>query len=144
MTLRYQLEAEEGRRACVYKDSLGLWTIGVGRLVDSSKPGAGLRPAEIDLLLANDIDEKTDEVRAALPWIDSLDEPRRAVLIGMAFQMGTRGLLGFKNTLAMVKARDYEGAARGMLASKWAQQTPNRAHRLAEQMRTGQWQMAKG
>lgn len=140
MNLHEQLEREEGRRATVYKDSLGLWTIGVGRLVDSSKPGAGLRPAEIDLLLANDIDEKTDEVRAALPWLDALDPARQAVLIGMAFQMGTAGLLGFRNTLALIKAQQWPEAANAMLKSLWAQQTPERAMRLAEQMRTGVWQ----
>lgn len=139
-SLAEQLEQEEGRRRAAYQDHLGYWTIGVGRLIDARK-GGGLSDSEVDLLLANDIDRKTQEVRTALPWIDAMDEPRRAVVIGMAFQMGTAGLLGFKNTLAAMQRRDYETAAAGMLRSLWAQQTPGRAHRLAEQMRTGQWQM---
>ena len=139
-SLARQLEDEEGRRRSVYQDHLGLWTIGVGRLVDARK-GGGLSNAEIDLLLANDIEAKTAEVREALPWIDDLSEPRRAVIVGMAFQMGTAGLLGFRNTLAAVKRSDFDTAARGMLQSLWASQTPARAHRMAEQMRTGQWQM---
>jgi lysozyme len=61
------------------------------------------------------------------------------VLVGMAFQMGTEGLLKFKNTLAMVQAGDYESAAKGMLQSLWARQTPERAARMAKQMRTGEW-----
>lgn len=139
MDLADQLQREEGRKRHAYQDHLGFWTIGVGRLIDARK-GGGLRESEIDLLLANDIDEKTAQVRAALPWIDGLDDARRAVLLGMAFQMGTDGLLKFKNTLALVKARDYAGAARGMLNSLWASQTPARAHRMAKQMETGTWQ----
>jgi lysozyme len=34
----------------------------------------------------------------------------------------------------------YTIAADYMLQSKWAKQTPNRANRHAEQMRTGVWQ----
>ena len=79
-------------------------------------------------------------MRKALPWVAQLDEIRQAVLIGMAFQMGTAGLVGFKNTLAMIERGDYAGAAQGMLNSRWAQQTPARAHRMARQMETGTWQ----
>ncbi len=60
----------------------------------------------------------------------------------MAFQLGTAGLLGFTNTLQLVQAGKYAEAGAAMLQSKWAQQTPNRAKRLAEQMRTGTWQLA--
>ncbi|MFK5284039.1 glycoside hydrolase family protein, partial [Lacticaseibacillus paracasei] len=76
-----------------YIDSEGYTTIGVGRLIDKRK-GGRLTDREIDYLLANDIAEKTAEVLKALPWIMSIDEARRAVLLGMAFQMGTAGLLG--------------------------------------------------
>lgn len=140
MDLTAQLRQEEGAVPHAYQDHLGYWTIGVGRLIDRRK-GGGLSPEEIDYLLANDIERKTREVFTALPWAHYLDEPRQAVLIGMAFQMGTAGLLGFKNTLAHVKAGRYTQAATGMLASKWAEQTPGRAARMARQMETGAWQM---
>ena len=140
MTLAAQLRQEEGAVPHAYQDHLGFWTIGVGRLIDRRK-GGGLSPEEIDYLLANDIERKTREVFTALPWARYLDDARQAVLIGMAFQMGLGGLLGFKNTLANVKAGRYTQAAAGMLASKWAQQTPGRAARMARQMETGEWQM---
>lgn len=79
-------------------------------------------------------------LRSRLPWYDSLDEARQGVLANMAFQMGVDGLLGFRNTLAMVERGEYAAAADGMMASKWAQQTPRRAARLSQQMRTGEWQ----
>jgi lysozyme len=58
----------------------------------------------------------------------------------MAFQMGVTGLMGFKNTLALVEQGKYQDAAENMLKSKWAQQTPARAQRISNQMRTGDWQ----
>lgn len=137
--LTAQLRRDEGTKATVYKDTLGFDTIGVGRLIDSRKPGAGLRPDEIDYLLRNDIDDRVAALQKALPWFDRLDEARRGVLINMAFQLGTAGLLGFKSTLALVASGKYAEAAEQMLKSKWATQTPARAKRLAEQMKTGEW-----
>ena len=138
MNLAQLLEDEEGRVAHAYQDHLGFWTIGVGRLIDKRK-GGRLTDPEIDYLLSNDIAEKTGELARALAWFNDLDEVRRNTLIAMAFQMGTAGLLGFRNTLEMVKAGDYKAAGRGMLQSRWAQQTPLRAERMARQMESGVW-----
>lgn len=131
------LKKEEGVVKHAYQDHLGYWTIGVGRLIDKRK-GGGLSDEEIDYLLNNDIEKKIAEVRKALPWFDNLTSNRKAVLVAMAFQMGTKGLLGFKNTLKMIEAGDYEKAAKGMLNSKWAKSdSPARAKRTAELMRRG-------
>ena len=137
--LTEQLRRDEGIKATVYKDTLGFDTIGVGRLIDSRKPGAGLRPDEIDYLLKNDIADRVAALTKALPWFSVLDDARRGVLVNMAFQLGTDGLLGFKSTLALVSAGKYAEAAEQMLKSRWATQTPARAKRLAEQMKTGEW-----
>lgn len=139
MKLAEMLEREEDRVPYAYPDSEGYLTIGVGRLIDKRK-GGGLSDDEIDYLLANDIRRKTAEVLKALPWVLNLSEERQAVVIGMAFQMGTDGLLGFKNTLSKMQTGDYTGAGKGMLDSKWARQTPKRAERMAKQMETGVWQ----
>jgi lysozyme len=138
MDLKSQLLREEGAESCAYQDSLGYWTIGVGRLIDSRK-GGGLSNDEIDYLLDNDIKAKTREVLLALPWMPRLSEPRQAVLIGMAFQMGIGGLLKFKRMLGSVEDGQYGEAAMEMLDSTWAKQTPARAARMAKQMETGEW-----
>jgi lysozyme len=139
VNLVQQLRREEGVVRHAYQDHLGFWTIGVGRLIDQRK-GGGLSDDEINLLLRNDIERFTREVVTALPWVTSLNAPRQAVLIGMAFQMGTAGLLGFRNTLAAVRDQRFEHAAALMLRSRWAEQTPPRAQRMARQMATGEWQ----
>ena len=140
--LAKQLRADEGEESCVYQDSLGYATIGVGRLIDKRKPGAGLRPDEIAYLLQNDIDDRIEALSRRLPWFQNLDDARRGVLLNMAFQLGTDGLLGFKNTLQLIQAGKYAEAADAMMQSRWAQQTPNRAKRMSDQMRDGRWVFA--
>ena len=133
-----QLIRDEGIVLHEYKDHLGYSTIGIGRLIDKRK-GGGISLDEAKYLLQNDVAKVTTQVNEKLPWSMRLDYPRRAVLLNMAFQMGINGLLGFKNTLDMIRLGNYEGAAKGMLNSKWATQTPSRCRRLSEQMRTGEW-----
>lgn len=137
------LRGEEGEVLSEYKDHLGYSTIGVGRLIDARK-GGGITAEESAYLLSNDIQKKLSELERKLPWIKELDEARRGVLLSMAFQMGTAGLLGFKNTLEMVRTGRYTDAAKGMLNSLWAKQTPQRAKRHSEQMRTGKWVIKNG
>lgn len=134
-----QLREEEGEVLHAYQDHLGFWTIGVGRLIDKRK-GGGLTKEESAYLLANDIAKVEQELDSRLSWWRTINDARQAVLLGMAFQMGIGGLLGFKNTLKMIQAGDWQGAANGMLSSLWARQTPSRARRMSDQMRTGEWQ----
>lgn len=136
--LTRQLRRDEGEVLHAYQDHLGYWTIGVGILIDKRK-GGGITSEESAYLLNNRIDERQAAIVKRLPWTSTLDEARFGVLVNMSFQMGVEGLLGFKNTLAMVRDGKYEEASKGMLNSLWAKQTPERAKRLSEQMRTGQW-----
>ncbi len=138
--LAKQLTIDEGVESQAYKDSLGLLTIGIGRLIDPSVPGSGLRPDEIEYLFNNDLKDRIEKLSKEIPWFLELDEARQGVLLNMSFQMGVTGFLKFKNTLALIKEGRYTEAATAMLQSKWAKQTPKRAARLAKQMLTGEWQ----
>lgn len=133
------LRREEDDVPYVYPDSKGYWTIGVGILVDKRK-GGGLRPEESEFILQNRIRICSEEIAKALPWFAKLNDARKAVLVGMAFQMGVDGLLAFKNTLKYIESGQYAAGAAGMLRSLWAEQTPARAKRMARQMETGEWQ----
>lgn len=137
--LTKQLRRDEDEVLHAYQDHLGYWTIGVGRLIDKRK-GGGLTCEESAYLLNNDIDKRVAELRSRLPWTKKLDDVRFGALVNMSFQLGVDGLLGFKNTLALIEEGRYTFAADNMLKSKWAEQTPARAKRLAVQMRTGVWQ----
>ena len=134
-----QIKRHEGFVSNAYKDSLGYLTIGYGRLIDKSK-GGGITESEAEYLLANDVNGVYDSLMHNLSCFTTLDAPRQAVLLNMAFQMGVHGLMQFKSTLNLIELGDYDAAADNMLKSLWASQTPNRAKEMATQMRTGQWQ----
>lgn len=134
--LRRLLLRDEGFRRSAYQDHLGYWTIGVGKLIDARK-GGGITYDEALFLLENEVSAKERELLAHFPSYAGLDRVRRAVLLSMAFQMGVMGLMAFRNTLRAVEEGRYADAAEGMMRSLWARQTPGRALRLSEAMRTG-------
>ena len=131
-----QLSRDEGIRLRPYRDSVGKLTIGIGRNLDD----VGISQDEATVLLGNDIEKASAALRTQLPWTVNLDDARTGVLVNMTFNMGITTMLKFKDTLAHIQAGDYSAAADSMLQSQWARQVGARAQRLAEQMRTGQWQ----
>src|ERR1039458_250847 len=109
-----QLKRDEGLRLKPYKDGMGKTTIGYGRNLDA----VGVSEEEAASLLSNDVERTADTLAQALPAIDKLlmnDNVRWCVLVAMAFNMGTAGLLTFKNMLAAVQAGDWDLAADHML-----------------------------
>jgi lysozyme len=136
MNLVEQLRRDEGVRLVPYRDQVGKLTIGIGRNLDD----VGISLVEAEFLLHNDIEKATAQLELHLPWTKTLDEVRRAALVNMDFNMGIGGILQFKNTLAAIQAGRYDDAADQMLESRWAHQVGPRAHRLALQVKTGEWQ----
>ncbi len=129
-----------------YRCTSGALTIGYGHNLDANPiPGVGegdvLYEDEARELLDQDVRAVARALDARLPWWRELNEPRQAVLLNMAFNMGVSGLLAFKNTLRAVREARWSDAKTGMLASRWAAQVKGRrAGPLARQMLTGQWQ----
>jgi lysozyme len=134
-----QLRRDEGEVLHVYQDTEGFWTIGVGVLVDERK-GGGITKEESAYLFRNRFNKVIDALQSAFPWFGTLSEARRGVLINMTYQMGLGGVKGFPKFLQYLQQGNYEKAAAEMLDSKWAKQTPERAKRLSEQMKTDRWQ----
>lgn len=126
---------EEGLRLKPYRCTSGKTSIGYGRNLED----VGISKEEAQLLFVADLRRAMRAVEILAPWARALDEVRWGVLVAMAYQMGGTRLAQFKRTLAAVKAGHYEDAAHHMLVSHWADQTPGRAARAAEAMRTGQW-----
>lgn len=145
--LTAQLASEEAVRNTVYDDATGKAicpltlcrghpTIGIGRALDVN----GLSDDEINYLFNNDVAKILAAFDASIPWWRSLEAPRQAVLIDMAFNMGIDGLMKWPNTLELVHNGDYAGAADAMRHSLWANQVKTRATKLADQMQSGEWQ----
>lgn len=134
-----QLEADEGRREEVYRDHLGYLTVGIGHLLDT-RLGGKLRPAEVDFIFSNDLDEAIDDLTRTLPWFSQMNDARQGALVNMRFQLGLTKLLKFSQSLAAIRDERWEDAAHNLTQSAWASQTPTRARRVIEQIRTGEWQ----
>ena len=129
------LRLHEGVRRFPYKCTAGKLTIGVGFNLDD----VGLFPEEIDFILENRLGKLEAEVYARWPWVRSLDPVRRAVVLDMAFNLGTGRLAKFRMTLGHIHASQYKAAALEMLRSRWAEQVGPRATRLSKMMETGEW-----
>ncbi|ELY2669069.1 glycoside hydrolase family protein [Cronobacter sakazakii] len=146
------LNYEEGYREKPYIDTEGYPTVACG--IKIGPKGAQVSnytftvPRAVgDVWLQVFVDNVIKECRnnpAINSALQACNPAREDVLYSMAYQMGIAGLAGFKNTLAMIANGDFNGAASGMLNSKWAKQTPNRARRHADVMRTGTYDIYKG
>jgi lysozyme len=129
-----QLIKHEGMELKVYKDSLGIETIGIGRnLVDR-----GVTEEEARYLCNNDIEIVERELVQSFPIVSSLNDTRIRVLLDMAFNVGLPRLRGFKRMWAALENNDYGEAAKEMLDSKWARQVKTRAYTLARMMESGE------
>ena len=91
------------------------------------------------MLLKNDIARVKTELHVLMPFLPSLSETRQAALIDMAFNLGISRFMTFKKMIAALKRNDFEEGARQMLDSRWANQVGQRAIRLSEIMRTGEF-----
>ncbi len=132
--IKEQLVRHEGLRLKPYRCTAGKLTIGIGRNLDD----CGISQTEAYLLMENDIHNCEKQLLDEIPeTYNSLDEVRKSVLLNMCFNLGINGLLGFNNTLDFIAVGDWERAANGMLASKWAKQVGRRAIELSELMRKG-------
>ena len=150
------IREDEGVRSKVYKDSLGIRTVGVGFNMESPSAkgfweNAGipedfdevlegkqsLSQDSIDALLEVTLGNSKKEISNVVPNFSDLSENRQAALLNMHFQLGTSRLSGFKNMIAALESHDYERAYAEALDSKWAKQTPNRAKEVANMLLLG-------
>jgi lysozyme len=133
------LKHDEGCRTDAYEDTLGIWTIGVGHA--HVQAGDVWTMDQCDAQLATDIAHAEALLDANAAWWRTLDDARQDVMVNLCFNMGwgngASGLSSFKNTLRFIESGDFDDAAKGLLASKWATQVHGRATRLAEQLKTG-------
>lgn len=138
MTLEQFIEIDEGFVPHAYQDSEGYWTIGIGTLIDEKK-GGGITREEAQWLLRRRVEKLKEEIRTHQPKVRILTEAREYVIYSMCYQMGVQGVLNFRKMWTAIKSDNYEEAANQMLDSLWAKQTPHRARKYAEIMRTGEF-----
>jgi lysozyme len=143
MDARQQLIQMEGWVHRAYPDPLtggDPWTIGAGHTGPEVVKGLEWDDEQIAAALDQDMAEAEADARALVPLLDQLSEPRQAVLINMAFNLGRQKLSYFAGFLGAVRDQRWALAASCMLDSRWARQVPKRAARLARQLETDAWQ----
>ena len=130
------LSAEEGRKQFPYRCPAGKLTIGVGRNIEDR----GVSNATIDQMLAEDIDLFL-QVAADIfgPLFADFTENRQLAILNMLFQLGESRFRMFKETIKAIKSKDWDAAAAHAGASAWAKQTPQRAARVINMLRTDQY-----
>lgn len=139
-TLRSQIYDDEcgakGPRQ-PYKDSRGIWTVGVGHNVESGPP---IATAFLMGIFDDDLKYVCTEVLQNFPFVKTWNMPRYAVIVNMCFAMGLTRLLGFKRMLHAASIGDFAEAAVQLRDSDfWRSETHLRAERLARQLESGEW-----
>ena len=151
-----KLIEHEGIVLNVYKDSLGIDTIGIGRNLKDrgiSKEELdymdipnidvvyqeGISEADARYLAMNDIKIVENELVKVHRCVEDLDSVRQLVLMDMAFNMGVPRLCKFKNMWNAIHEQNYEAASWEMLDSKWARQVGRRATILSDAMKSGEF-----
>jgi len=130
-----QLRQDEGFRSRSYQDSVGVWTVGYGHNLQGGPP---LTMRAAAMILDDDL-TAAEGACATFPWFDEIDEVRQFVVANMVFNLGLGRFAPFRKMIAALRAARYDEAAAEMLDSVWARQVGDRAVRLAEMMRTGEW-----
>ena len=146
------LNYEEGYREIPYVDSEGYPTVAVGIKIGPKNANLANYTFRVPKAVSDTwtqcmVDQKIRDMNTRQNIAVALKQcnPARAdILYSMAYQMGVDGLAAFKNTLVLISNGNFSGASAGMLNSKWAVQTPKRAQRHAEVMRTGSYDAYKG
>lgn len=117
-----------------YKDTLGNWTIGIGRNLDN----LFLDDEERNNIMKDGITQQTsrewleDDLNNAIsdsfgyPWFLNLSENRKYVIVDMIFNMGLGRFDKFKKMRSALAKSDYISAANELKNSKWFKQVKSR------------------
>lgn len=140
--VKAMIKRHEGFRDKPYKDSLGLWTVGVGHLIGDGKslPDAWNRTFSYDEI--NDMFEKDfaehKSAASRISGYNKFNTTGQGGLIDLTFNMGSRKFPGeFPNTSKAIAKGDGSGTAAGLIDSKWYTQVGDRAPEIVDLMRSG-------
>ena len=122
------IKESEGFVEHVYDDSLGIPTIGFGFAIKDLILDEDIASE----ILVRKVEKLAKRVEAKFDWFNEANDDIKEVVIEMCYQLGLGGFSKFKKTISYLESKDYKSASVEMLDSKWATQTPNRAKKLSE------------
>ena len=131
------VKKHEGFRDTVYRDTLNKRTVGFGHLCveDHWEDGKKYDKEYLEDILEKDLQSAIDQTHDMCANL-KISDNAKTIICEMIFQLGGNGVSKFRNMWKALKEDppNYFEAHVQMLDSRWAKQTPNRAHDMAEQM----------
>lgn len=123
----------EGIRYKPYKDSLGLWTVGVGHLIGDGKSlpddmNRTFSEKEVMDMFEEDYAHHK-KIASRTPGYNEANYAGKAAMIDLGFNMG-QWWPKWPNTSKALKEGDFTSAARGLEDSKWYRQVGRRAPKI--------------
>lgn len=139
--LKKMIIAHEGIRYEPYKDSLGLWTVGVGHLIGDGKSlpqewNRKFSQEEIMQLFEKDYQHH----RAAaekIPGFNKFNPMGQGALTDLTFNMGPAWIKKFPNTAKQIETGNADGAASGLQNSLWYNQVGRRGPAIVDMVKNG-------
>ena len=134
------VKEHEGYRNKVYLDSLGKRTVGVGHLCveDFWEDNKEYEEKFLLTILEHDLKSAIKSAEELCSDCPDLDDLAKELIVEMVFQLGKTGVSKFRNMWKALQhdPPNYERASLEMLDSRWASQTPNRAKKMSDHMRS--------
>ena len=130
-SLKESIKKNEGYRKMVYKDSLGIDTIGYGFAIKDLELDKDI----CDIILDRKIKELATRVNSTFSWYRYMPQEIKDVVMEMCYQMGVYGFSCFKKTISFLQNKQFHDASLEMLDSRWAEQTPVRAKELSNRVK---------
>lgn len=147
MTVYDLIEKHEGRKAKPYKCPAGHDTIGVGwnmeanplppAIAEHLKKHGRITQEMIDELFQTSVRQAVADCRVLFPEFDLFSDARRMALIDFVFQLGFARARRFVHSIAAINTNRWADAAKEMLKSRWAEQTPKRAETITDMIEEG-------
>jgi len=131
MSLLERIKEHEGYVGVVYKDSLGIDTIGYGFAIKDLELDEDI----CEEILIRKLKNLDDMIKIKFSWFKYMPPQIKDVVMEMCYQLGVTGFSKFKKTIAYLQNKQWDEASEEMLDSLWAKQTPNRAKALSNIMK---------
>ena len=131
MKLIDSIKKHEGYVGIVYKDSLGIDTIGYGFAIKDLELDEDI----CEIILERKIHNLKDRLLLKFGWFKYMPQEIKDIVTEMCYQLGVTGFSKFKKTIAYLQNKQWEEASVEMLDSLWAKQTPNRAKEMSNRVK---------
>ena len=125
------IKKHEGYVGIVYKDSLGIDTIGYGFAIKDLE----LDEDVCEIILERKLKDLRSRIDIKFDWFKYMPQEIKDIVMEMCYQLGVGGFSKFKKTIAYLQNKQWEEASVEMLDSLWAKQTPNRAKEMSNRVK---------